>query len=351
MFQCFHKRSPDLLELLRAAAKDHELPSLVSFHERQIKWMMESGLGPLFWFLSREGEKTRESRSWSDLKATYLTTRLISEIQLETLYSILGKCKGRLSPITLLKGSSTGSEFYPQPYLRVMRDLDLLVDPAEQPRLETILLQMGFRQQSSNSHEFYATHHHSMPFYHRENRVWVEVHRGLFPPSNPLARLPVFGASNISAELRPSSFKGIPVMRLSRELQIVYTASHWALELRREGGLFALLDIIYLLKKIPHPIRWETIFNWVEHSIAGTHLCLVLSYLSENNIVELDGSILAELFSRQKSFGRLNLKIAHSLITRYVAAGKIPLAPGKVAALWQSLLQDQGAACQSNILL
>lgn len=134
-------------------------------------------------------------------------------------------------------------------------------------------------------------------------------------------------------------------MRLSTELQIVYTASHWALELKREGGLFALLDIIYLLKRTSDPIRWEAIFNWVDHSVAGTHLYLVLSYLHKNDIVELDKSILAELFLRQKSFGRLNLKIAHALITRYVAAGKIPLAAGKVAVLWQTLLRDQGAAC------
>ena len=339
------KRAPNLLELMRIISKEHELPSLSSFHDRQIRWMVESGLGPLFWSLSREDEKTKGSRSCCDLKAAALTTRLISEIQLETLREILVRCKGRLSPITLLKGSSTGSELYPQPYLRVMRDLDLLVDPEEQPKLETILLKMGFRQQSANSREFYATHHHSMPFHHRESGVWVEVHRGLFPASNPLAQLPAFGAANISAELRPSSLRGIPVMRLSTELQLVYTASHWALELKREGGLFALLDIVYLLKRTPHPIRWEAIFNWVEHSVAGTHLYLVLSYLAKNDMIELDRSILGELFVRQKSFGRLNLKIAHSLITRYVAAGKIPLAPGKVAILWQTLLRNHGAAC------
>jgi hypothetical protein len=226
-----------------------------------------------------------------------------------------------------------------------MRDLDLLVNPEEQPKLESILLKMGFRQRSTNSHEFYATHHHSMPFYHRESGVWVEIHRGLFPPADPLAHLPVFGGENIRAERRPSWLSGIPVMRLSTELQIVYTASHWAVELKRKGGFFALLDIIYLLKKTSHPIRWETILNWVEHSVAGTHLYLVLSYLAKNDIVELDRTILAELFAGQKSFGRLNLKIAHSLITRYIAAGKIPLAAGKVAVLWHTLLRDQSAAC------
>jgi len=133
-------------------------------------------------------------------------------------------------------------------------------------------------------------------------------------------------------------------MRLSSELQIVYTASHWALELKREGGLFAFLDIIYLLRRAQQNIHWDAILNWVQDSVAGTHLYLVLSYLNKNNVIELDRKILADLFERQRSFGILNLKIAHSLVTRYVVAGKIPVAPGKVAVLWENLLLDRGAA-------
>jgi hypothetical protein len=211
------------------------------------------------------------------MKAAYLTTRFINEIQRETLNEILVTSEGRLSPITLLKGSSTGTDLYPQPYLRVMRDLDVLVDPGEQPKLEKILLELGFRQQSKNSHEFYAKHHHSMPFYHPRRDVWVEVHRALFPPDSKLAELAVFSPANIVTESRSSRLDGIPVMRLSTELQIVYNASHWALELKRVGGFLALLDIVYLLKRGKGNIRWETIFNWVRGSVAGAHLYLVLS--------------------------------------------------------------------------
>jgi hypothetical protein len=345
MFRYFQRStSPNLLGLLRWVSEDRALPVLSSLTDRQAKWIVEAGLGPLVWFASQKDSGTEDSPLFLDLKASDLTTRLINRIQLETLGEILGRCVGLLPPITLLKGSSTGSELYPEPHLRVMRDLDLLVEPKDQSKLETTLLEMGFRQQSSNSSEFYATHHHSMPFYHKDCGVWVEVHRGLFPPSDSLSQLPVFSAENIKAELRPSWLNGVPVTRLSDELQIVYTASHWALELKREGGLFAVLDIIYLLNKVRHSIRWEVIFDWVQHSAAGTHLYLILSYLNQNGIIELDRTILAELFVRQKSFGRLNLKIAHSLITRYVVRGKIPLAAGKVAILWGTLLRDQAAA-------
>jgi len=345
MLRYFHRStSPEILGLLRSMSEHHALPALSPLKDRQVKSIIEAGLGPLVWFAMQSDPKIADWPSYQDLKAASLTTRLINHIQLETLKEILIKSEGLFPAITLLKGSSTGSEFYPEPHLRIMRDLDLLVAPEDQPKLETILLGMGFRQRSTNSHEFYVGHHHSMPFFHKEKGVWVEVHRGLFPPSQKLGSLPVFSTKNIRAELRPSMLGEVPVMRLSTELQIVYTASHWALELKREGGIFALLDIIYLLKRNSHHIRWDAIMNWVQNSLAATHLYLVLSYLDKKNIVELDKAILADLFVRQKSFGLVNLKIAHSLITRYVVAGKVPLAAGKLAVLWGTLLQDQGAA-------
>ena len=345
MFRYFQRRtSPNLLGLLRSVSEDRALPTLSPLKDRQVKWIIEAGLGPLVWFASQKDSGTEDSPLLIDLKAADLTTRLINRIQLETLGEIIGRCVGLMPPITLLKGSSTGSELYPEPHLRVMRDLDLLVDAEAQPKLESILLEMGFRQQSTNSHDYYATHHHSMPFYHGERGVWVEVHRGLFPPSNELAQLPVFSPGNIRAELRPSWLRGIPVMRLSTELQIVYTASHWALELKRAGGVFGLLDIVYLLKRAPQNIRWDAIRNWVQNSVAGTHLYLVLSYLHKNKIIDLDNKILADLFARQRSFGIINLKIAHSLITRYVVAGKIPISGWRLSAFWENLLLDHGAA-------
>ena len=166
----YRSMSPNLLALVCAVSKDQAFP-VSPLKDRQLRRIIETGLGPLLCFASKKDLKTGDSPSCCDLKAADLTARLINHIQLETLGEILAKCEGLFPPITLLKGSSTGSELYPEPHLRIMRDLDLLVDPKDQPKLESILLKMGFRQQSTNSHEFYAVHHHSMPFYHRERDV------------------------------------------------------------------------------------------------------------------------------------------------------------------------------------
>ena len=292
------------------------------------------------------------SASWAQLRRCDLSIRLLHELQFEVLNQILHRSKNLLPPITLLKGSSVATEYYPQAHLRIMRDLDLLVDETHQATLESILREMGFRQQSKNSEDYYLTHHHSMPFFQASTGVWVEVHRGLFPPASRLGMLPVFRPENIHEQSRLCSFQESDVMRLSPELQIVYTASHWAtglVDLKQKGGLFPLVDTILILKSVRQRLRWDLIFKWVENSVAASHLYLLLSYLHENDIMIIDKDVLRQLFARQRSFGMLNLKIAHRLITRYLVSGKVPIARGKLSILWENLLLDRGPT--GNLLM
>ena len=341
------RTTPDSLSLLRSIARGNRFPSVCSFNQRQIDWIIKTGLAPLFCFLSQTDPDREFTEHWPRLTASDLTIRIINTLQLETLREILTRCKYLLPPITLLKGCSIGTEIYPEPHLRVMRDLDILVGSLEQPVVERVLLEMGFRQRSTNSPQYYDSHHHSMPFYHGEKGVWVEVHTGLFPLRKKLTESAVFSRQNIEAESRLSLMGDIPVLRLSAELQIIYIASHWGLDLidlKREGGLFALLDIIYLMRSAPQGLRWNVMLDWANNSVAGTHLYLALSYLARHRLITLDKEILAQLRRRQKAFGTVNLKIAHQLIDRYTVTGRIPLAKGKTSILWEHLLRDNGPA-------
>jgi len=321
------------------------MPPLCDFTHADIDWIIRTGFAPLVCFLSRTDVRRFESPLWREIESANLSVRLLNEVQLETLRELLKRSQGLLPPITLLKGCSVASEFYPEMHLRVMRDLDILVEAKDQPIAESLLFEMGFYQKSENAGAYYLTHHHSMPFYHARTGVWVEVHRGLFPQANRLSALPVFSRENITAESRLSRVKGIAVKRFTPELQIVYTASHWALgliDLKHRGGLFALLDTILILRGAQQDLRWKVIFDWVRNSVAATHLYLLLSYLQYKNIVCIDQDILRELFGQQKSFGITNLRIAHWLITRYLVVGNAPLARGKLSILWENLLGDQG---------
>jgi len=342
-----YKYSHDALTLLRSVSQGHPIPPLSDFAHAQIHWIIETGLAPLVCFLSRADTRRFESPLWRELESANLSVCFLNNLQLETLRELLKRSRELLPPITLLKGCSVASEFYPETHLRVMRDLDILVEAKDQPIVESLLFEMGFCQQSKNNAAYYLTHHHSMPFYHAPTGVWVEVHRGIFPQASKLSALPVFSRENIEAESILCRVEGMAVKRLTPELQIIYTASHWALgliDLKQRGGLFALLDTIFILRGAQECLRWNVVFDWVKDSVAATHLYLLLSYLHCKNIVCIDKDILRELFSRQKSFGIVNLKIAHRLITRYLVVGNVPLARGKLSILWENLLRDQRPA-------
>jgi hypothetical protein len=222
-----------------------------------------------------------------------------------------------------------------------MRDIDFLVEEAALPLVESQLSKLGYRQQSDSSPEFYQTHHHSMPFFHEQRGVWVEVHRGLFSPKGDAPGDKILRLESVKSQLRLAAFQGRKVSRLSDELQIVYIASHWSRDFNAVGAMIAMLDVIYLLKNSEGALRWEQIFDWSRGSMAATYLCLLLTYLRKCRLIDVAPEILREIFSRQRSFGSINLKILHALIDHYFVDGR---AFGRVLSLrnarivWRTLL-------------
>jgi hypothetical protein len=270
-----------------------------------------------------------------------LTERVITAEQMDAMEEIVRACGGQVPPLTLLKGISVREQFYPEPHLRPMRDIDFLVAQDAVSFVESALMRIGYCRRSENPPEYYETHHHTMPFVHPRTGVWVEVHRGLFPARDPVAADGVFSADNVAAERRPSEFRGRPVYRLSEELQIVYLASHWASDFSRVGGMVAMLDMIYLLKNA-RTIRWNQILEWLDGGVASASAYLLLTYLARHRLVELPREILHDVSLRQRSFGRISLGIVHAMIDRYVTNGgefDRLMSSRNFNTLWETLLR------------
>src|SRR6185295_5446759 len=137
----------------------------------------------------------------------------------------------------------------PEPHLRTMGDIDVLVDEASVPELESRLIELGYRPQSAYPPEFYEKHHHAVPLFHPRRRVWVEIHRGLFPASSPPGPDEVFSRQRVDAELEPGHFRGHRVNRLTGELQLVYVTAHWGFGFRRDRALVGMIDVSRLLDR------------------------------------------------------------------------------------------------------
>ncbi len=61
MLECFSRSTRfNLLALLRAVSKDHELPPPSLLNNRQVGWIIEAGLGPFFWDHASQREFHRQ---------------------------------------------------------------------------------------------------------------------------------------------------------------------------------------------------------------------------------------------------------------------------------------------------
>jgi hypothetical protein len=332
-----------VVHLLHAAGHDRRDVALDDFSDGQIRWVIEAGLGPVLFRHVAESPRARSAPSWPTIQGADLTARLMTAELQDAMDAILGACDGRTRPPTLLKGISAADELYPEPHLRSMRDIDFLVATDDLAPTESALRALGYRQESRLSHEFYATHHHTMPFRHPQTGVWVEVHRGLCPTWSPVAADAAFGAAQMAAEQRRSEFRGRPVQRLSAELQIVYLAAHWAHDFRLAGGLVAMLDTIHLLNN-SRAIRWERVLSLLDGAVAANAVYLLLSYLDRHRLVELPPGVGGELAGRQRAFGRGSLRALHAMIDRYVTNGRplgLLMSERSFPIVWHSLLRPE----------
>jgi hypothetical protein len=287
------------------------------FDAGAIAWAIQSGFGPLLYRVVRQNAQSPVNCHWTSLKAADLTARIVMGENFDAVGEIVDACRSSVPPLTLLKGISISEECHPEPHLRLMRDIDLLVEKESLPIVKTALQQLGYRQPSGGAAR-YDTHHHAEPFFHKEKQVWVEVHHGLFSPRRWAGGARVFGRESIAAQSRPSQFQGREVRRLSLELQLIYLAAHWAQDFARVGGMVALADTMYLLKCAADGLSWEWILSAVYHSVPAAYLYLLLSYMDRYDLVKIVPGIMRELSSSQPSFGSLGLKTVHRMIDRYL---------------------------------
>lgn len=337
----FPQSRPRLIPLLQAASQSQGSLTLAVFNEAQIRWAVETGLGPLLFQATKADPDAPTSALWPLLQSANLTAQVLAGEQVNAMVEIIDACTGQGHVLTLLKGISVCDQYYPEPHLRPMRDIDFLVQDAHLPSVESLLLKLGYRQQSKRPPEFFEKHHHTMPFFHPQKGIWVEVHRRLFSPKSGIGVDKVFSLENIETHLRPSEFQGRKVTRLSDELQTIYIVSHWARAFYVVGGMIAMLDTIYLLNNTKDMLRWEQILDWAKDSSVSTYLYVMLTYLDQYKLIDCSPEILHELFLRQKSFGNLNLKIVHILIDQYLVDGRTfgrMLNRRNLRILWRTLL-------------
>ena len=142
-----------LAPLLVAARHDRPDLRLADFSTEQIRWAVAAGLGPWLRRCTAEDPRAAESPAWPFVQSADLTARFLADEKLDAMEEIVGHVERHVPPLTLLKGISLCEQHYPEPHLRTMGDIDILVDEGSILELESRLIGLGYRPQSAYPRE------------------------------------------------------------------------------------------------------------------------------------------------------------------------------------------------------
>ncbi len=325
-----------IILLLQQIALLTEKNSKGSLSDNTARWALQARLAPVLvdTFLTTDLTPALVQQ----LKADALTTKFWFQTQYQaTLELVTELNKQKITP-TLLKGMSISTAFYPKPYYRNMRDIDLLVEQQQLKQVEQIMRVLGYEQKSHLPDEFYKTHHHTKPWRHKTKDIWLEIHTGLVPASSPCSAAKVFSLATINSEKQLNNIDGKEIYRLNPELQIVYIATHWADELKQTGGLFAFADIALIINNT-QPDYKKLIHLSSEPYIANA-VYILLSYLLKNGLLR-DSAIRPYLKKISHSLVFFDQWLVYKFIDHYLITGKPfgrMLTINNIGILWKLLL-------------
>jgi hypothetical protein len=334
---------PGVLPLLQALLAGNRGFDVGSLGKQAVDRTFEAGLGPILAYVTRSADAIPQSYA-DDIEAADLTARVLSAEIFEALEDVLAATNAIGCRPVLLKGCSTAQRYYPEPHLRTMCDIDLLVSPAEFESVESLLHAMGFRQRSAKPAAWFDRHHHSMPFWHPRRGVWLEVHTGPFPPHYPLARDSRFSLDAIGPMLLPFDVGGTAARVMSHELQLVYTGSRWSEILNTQRGVFPILDAALLLRIQGGTLDWDRVCAMVDGSWAATALRLMLGYLDRWRLASVPAEVLRRLASSDQFTDRMLIGMLHQLVTTFVIRGRPPgsvITRRNLRIVWSTLMRPQ----------
>jgi hypothetical protein len=289
--------------------------------ERQFRWAMEGGLGPLL-HAAVDPDAGWPVRWREAMLAADLTARVRHGDLVDTALDILDVCERLGVEATLLKGISVSEQLYPAEHLRPMADVDVLVPHAEYSRVETGLLECGYLRLPGPHVE---ADHHGAPLRHSSRRTLVELHTDLFPPAS-LLHGQSFSHAHIESQKRSSRYHGRPVSRLSDELQLVYIAASWFNDMTSSrfhpSFVASLLDAVYLLRARRQPLDWTGMLGWIDNDMVKASLYAMLTYLPRFGVEAVPAEVLAGLGRNRGLVGPIQRRAIHAALDRYLIGGR-----------------------------
>ncbi len=138
------------------------------------------GLGPLCYTYMQAAGVSLPQATKRELQGLVLRHRHANQVRTQTLVEILTAYRAAGIQTLLLKGAALAHLVYPQPGLRPMRDIDILVKKSDVRQAQTLLTKLGFEAPLPSA-DTLPTKHLMAATRHTEGMiVSLEVHHNLF---------------------------------------------------------------------------------------------------------------------------------------------------------------------------
>lgn len=243
------------------------------------------GLGPLLHWHLRASHAPVPQEVRRTLQAGYIRHRHANRVRLNLLAQVLRAYAEAGLEVRVVKGGALAHLLYPDPTLRPMSDLDLLVRPADLPRAREALSTLGLTSGPAE-----ASPDKSLPTVGRQiEGVWVgvELHQDLFEPGFP-ASLTLEGLSEPPLPFA-TGVEGVIGHTLGYEELLWHLCQH----LRFHATVFLpwrliwVADIVGLVERFAAQLDWERMARRYPEALDTLSLLHWLTPLPQSLLVQV----------------------------------------------------------------
>lgn len=230
------------------------------------------GLGPLLYTHLQAAHVSLPVSVKRELQGLYLRHRHANQVKAQVLAEILTACQAAGIDSLVLKGAALAHLVYPEPGLRPMRDVDILVSKSQVRQAQSILAELGFEAPLPPPGQPLLSKHLVATRRVEGLSISVEVHHNLYAKGTPATEL-----ERLRPAALPFSLAGMTAYALGYEDMLDHLHQHMMLiffPLR----LIWVADLVGLAERFAAQIDWLRVNRRVFNALALFHH---LSPLSE----------------------------------------------------------------------
>ena len=216
----------------------------------------KNSLGPLTYTHLKAAEAAIPKDTFRELQGLYLRHQHTNQVRGQVLAQILKAYQNADIEVLVLKGAALAHISYPQPGLRPMRDIDLLVKESQMWHAQSILEELGFNAPQKFPGGNDSHHHLAVASKQVEGfQVSIEVHHNLF-----LERIEQsMSFEELSANPLPFALpSGTQAHTLGYEDMLWHICLHIA-QISQSFRLIWVTDVVGFAEKFVMNIDWQRI--------------------------------------------------------------------------------------------